>query len=309
MSCDFEALAQVGVQGLKPYVPGKDEDELKRELGLTRVVKLASNENPLGISAKAKAAAEAVLADLTRYPDDAGFSLKQALVARNPSIVSEQITLGSGSNDNLELLARVFAGPGDQVVFSEHAFAVYPIATKAVGADAVIVPAKEYGHDLPAMAAAITDKTKLVFLANPNNPTGSWFDRTAFEAFMAQVPESVIVVLDEAYGEFVDLPQYPRGTDYMAKYANLVVTRTFSKAWGLAGLRVGYSFASPQVAGLLNRVRRPFNVNQIAMRAAEAVLNDQDYLDRVIQMNQAGYQQLVKACDQQGWPYLPSIGN
>ena len=248
MSCDFLTLAQPGVQKLSPYVPGKPVDELARELGLdpAGIVKLASNENPLGPSAKALAAIRAELDELTRYPDGNGFSLKSALAARY-GVDAAQVTLGNGSNDILELVARAYLAPGLNAVFSDYAFAVYPIATQAVGAQGKVVPARDYGHDLDAMLAAIDDKTRVVFIANPNNPTGTWFGPQALEAFLAKVPESVLVVLDEAYIEYAEGDELPDGLDYLARHPNLLVSRTFSKAYGLAALRVGYAISSPAI--------------------------------------------------------------
>src|SRR5690606_37575861 len=258
MSCDFLTLAQPGVQKLSPYVPGKPVDELARELGLdpAKIVKLASNENPLGPSPRALEAIRGELAELTRYPDGNGFELKRKLAERY-GVAPAQVTLGNGSNDILELVARAYLAPGLNAVFSEHAFAVYPIATQAVGAQGKVVPAKDWGHDLDAMLAAIDDNTRVVFIANPNNPTGTWFGPDALEAFLAKVPESVLVVLDEAYIEYAEGDELPDGLDYLARYPNLLVSRTFSKAYGLAALRVGYAISSPAIADVLNRVRQP----------------------------------------------------
>ncbi|PKM26520.1 MAG: histidinol-phosphate transaminase, partial [Gammaproteobacteria bacterium HGW-Gammaproteobacteria-12] len=213
------------------------------------------------------AAIRAELDELTRYPDGNGFTLKTALAARY-GVDAAQVTLGNGSNDILELVARAYLAPGLNAVFSDYAFAVYPIATQAVGAQGKIVPAKEYGHDLQAMLAAIDDNTRVVFIANPNNPTGTWFGPDALEYFLAKVPESVLVVLDEAYIEYAEGDELPDGLDYLARYPNLLVSRTFSKAYGLASLRVGYAISSPAIADVLNRVRQPFNVNSLALAAA-----------------------------------------
>ncbi len=308
MACDFNALAASGVRGLHPYVPGKPVEELERELGIQEIVKLASNENPLGPSPTVVAAVTDALADTCRYPDGSGFRLKQALAERF-GLATEQLTLGNGSNDVLELVARAFLTASDEVVFSQHAFAVYPIVTQAVGATAVVTPAKAWGHDLEAMAAAITERTKLVFIANPNNPTGTWLDRQALTAFLDQVPERVIVVLDEAYTEYVEDPAFPNGLALLSSYANLVVTRTFSKAYGLAGFRVGYAASHPQVADLLNRVRQPFNVNSLALVAAEAVLADGEYLARSCATNRAGMDQLEAGFKALGLSWIPSVGN
>ncbi|MGJ3592176.1 histidinol-phosphate transaminase [Stutzerimonas stutzeri] len=310
MSCDFLALAQPGVQKLSPYVPGKPVDELARELKLdpAGIVKLASNENPLGPSPKALAAIQAELSELTRYPDGNGFVLKQRLAQRY-SVGVHQVTLGNGSNDILELVARAYLAPGLNAVFSEHAFAVYPIATQAVGAEGRAVAAKNWGHDLDAMADAIDENTRVVFVANPNNPTGTWFDAAALGTFLARVPAHVLVVLDEAYIEYAEGQELPDGLAYLADYPNLLVSRTFSKAYGLAALRVGYVISSPVIADVLNRVRQPFNVNSLALAAACAALDDVDYLAASRRVNDAGMAQLERGFRQLGLEWIPSRGN
>ncbi|NIM31888.1 MAG: histidinol-phosphate transaminase [Pseudomonas stutzeri] len=310
MSCDFLALAQPGVQKLSPYVPGKPVDELARELKLdpAGIVKLASNENPLGPSPKALAAIQAELSELTRYPDGNGFVLKQRLAQRY-SVGVHQVTLGNGSNDILELVARAYLAPGLNAVFSEHAFAVYPIATQAVGAEGRAVAAKNWGHDLDAMADAIDENTRVVFVANPNNPTGTWFDAAALGTFLARVPAHVLVVLDEAYIEYAEGQELPDGLAYLADYPNLLVSRTFSKAYGLAALRVGYAISSPVIADVLNRVRQPFNVNGLALAAACAALDDVDYLAASRRVNDAGMAQLEHGFRQLGLEWIPSRGN
>ena len=308
MSCDYFSLAHSGIQSLHPYQPGKPIEELERELGISGIIKLASNENPLGLAESARQALSEVLPELSRYPDGNGFLLKNALQEKM-SVSSDQITLGNGSNDVLDLLARTFAGPGKEVVFSEYAFAVYPIVTLAVNAIPVVVPAQEWGHDLDAMARAITNKTALVFLANPNNPTGTYFDKPTFEIFMGKVPENVVVVLDEAYFEYVGKADYPSGLSYLDSFPNLVVTRTFSKAYGLAGLRVGYSVSTPDIADLLNRVRQPFNVNIPAIVAAKAVLDDDVYLKQSLEINSKGLSQLEQGISGLGFEAIPSVGN
>ncbi|MCG8668889.1 MAG: histidinol-phosphate transaminase [Pseudomonadales bacterium] len=308
MSCDFVSIATEGVQGLTPYQPGKPVEELERELGIQNIVKLASNENPLGASPRAAEAIQAQISELTRYPDGNGFILKQAL-SQHLGVNLDAIVLGNGSNDVLNLIARAYLAPGYESLFSAHAFAVYPIATQAVGAKAVVAPAKNWGHDLEAMASAITDKTKVIFLANPNNPTGTWFTRADFETFIKKVPENVIVVLDEAYFEYVDEPEYPNGLDYLSQYPNLIVSRTFSKAYGLASLRVGYSISNPQIADVLNRVRSPFNVDSFALAAAVAVLDDKEYLQKSIVINREGMEQVTQGLENMGLSYIPSVGN
>ena len=310
MSCDYVALATAGVQGLQPYQPGKPIEELQRELGLSQIVKLASNENPLGPSAVVTDCLSAGVSELTRYPDGSGFALKGALSA-HLSVEVEQITLGNGSNDILELLARAYLGPDSSAVYSQHAFVVYPLAVQAVGARGIEVPALNWGHDLEAMAQAIEPSTRLVFIANPNNPTGTWVGEKALCEFLQRVPEQVIVVLDEAYFEYAchgDF-DYPDGLGLLERFPNLVVTRTFSKAYGLAGLRVGYCISNPAIADVLNRIRAPFNVNSLALAAAEAVLGDGDYLQRGVDINRQGLSQLGEAFTQRGLDYIESAGN
>lgn len=308
MSCDFLALAAAGVKGLTPYQPGKPVEELQRELGLIDVVKLASNENPLGVADSVKQALTQGVSELHRYPDANGFELKTKL-QRRFAIEANCLTLGNGSNDVLELIARALLTPADEVIYSQYAFLVYPLVAQALGAKAVVTPAKDWGHDLQAMAAAINEQTKLIFIANPNNPTGTWLDYTALTEFLDQVPEDVVVVLDEAYTEYVERADFPNGLALLPRYSNLVVTRTFSKAYGLAGLRIGYAAANAQLTDLFNRVRQPFNANQCALHAASAVLDDQDYLQRSVSVNQQGMQQLTAGLDQLGLAYIPSVGN
>lgn len=308
MTCDFIALANSGVQKLSPYQTGKPIDELKRELGLDDIIKLASNENPLGCSPRAVEAITAELMQIGRYPDGNGFNLKQA-IQQKFGFELNQMTLGNGSNDILELVARAYIAEGESAVYSQHAFAVYPLAVQAVGGIGIEVPAKNYGHDLVAMAAAITANTKVVFIANPNNPTGTWFSRGEFEAFMVQVPEQVLVVLDEAYVEYVTDAGFINGFDYIARYPNLIVSRTFSKAYGLASLRVGYAIASPDVTNVLNRVRQPFNVNSFALAAATASLADEGFVAQSCELNSAGMKQLEAGLTALGLAYIPSKAN
>ena len=309
MSCDFLALANAGVRGLSPYQAGKPIEELQRELGLDRVIKLASNENPLGPSIRVMTACERAAAEISRYPDSNGFTLKAAL-AEQYGVQPEQLTLGCGSNDVLDLIARVFLGPGSSAVYSRHAFIVYALAVQAVGAEARVTPARDWGHDLDAMLAAIDETTRVVFVANPNNPTGTWLTEQQLESFLQQVPQQVLVVLDEAYIEYAEPAlQLPDGIALQRNYPNLIVTRTFSKAYGLAGLRVGYSIAVPQVADLLNRVRAPFNVNSLALAAATTALSDQQYIEHSRQLNRQGLQQLRDGLEQLGLQVIPSAGN
>ena len=303
------------IQGLSPYQPGKPIDELAREYGLNPadIVKLASNENPIGPSPKAIAAMAAETQELTRYPDGNGYDLKQALCQKlgtaSAPIKAEQITLGNGSSDILNFIVTCFVGSNDEVMFSQHAFAIYGLVTKIQGGQCNIVPAKNYGHDLDAMAAAINEKTRLIFVTNPNNPTGTWLSHTEIKDFMNKVPSDVIVVLDEAYFEYVDETDYCDGLTLLADYPNLVVTRTFSKAYGLASIRVGYGISSPEIANLMNRVRPPFNVNSFALAAAVATLNDDEYVAQSRAINTQGMVYLTQSFDALGLPYIPSVAN
>nr|VFJ48821.1 MAG: histidinol-phosphate aminotransferase [Candidatus Kentron sp. FW]VFJ57053.1 MAG: histidinol-phosphate aminotransferase [Candidatus Kentron sp. FW] len=308
MTCDLLSLAPDNIRSLQPYRPGKPIEELERELGIPDIVKLASNENPSGPGPMAREAVARYIGELGRYPDGNGFLLKQKIAA-HLSITPEMLTLGNGSNDVLELVARVFASREHQILFSEHAFAVYPLAAQAVGARGVTVPAIDFGHDLSAMLAAVTDRTRVIFIANPNNPTGTWVDTSTLDAFLQAVPDTVLVVVDEAYGEYVDNPDYPDCVAWLPRYSNLIVTRTFSKAHGLAGLRVGYAISHPDIADLLNRIRQPFNVNSMALAAATAALEDTDHLRQSKHLNDAGYRQLTTAFDKLGLEYIPSVGN
>jgi histidinol-phosphate aminotransferase len=308
VSCDFIALANPGVQKISPYQPGKPIDELKRELGLDDVIKLASNENPLGASPRAIEAIEREVLDVARYPDGNGFVLKDA-IHRQFGFPHGQITLGNGSNDILEFVARAYLREGDEAVYSQHAFAVYPLVVQAVGATGIEVPARNWGHDLKAMAAAITPRTKLVFIANPNNPTGTWFEQAEFTAFMAAVPAQVLVVLDEAYVEYVTEGSALNGLEHVNSHANLIVSRTFSKAYGLASLRVGYAIAHADITNVLNRVRQPFNVNSYALVAAVAALHDQDFVARSRDLNAAGMKQIEAGLTALGLEFIPSRGN
>jgi histidinol-phosphate aminotransferase len=298
------------VRDIAPYIAGKPIEELARELGLdaTTIVKLASNENPRGPGPKVRAALAAAVGELARYPDSNGFALKSALAARL-SVPFEQIVLGNGSNDILELCTLALLAPGDEAIYSQYAFVVYPLATKARGAKGIEVPAKDYGHDLDAMRAAITARTRIVFIANPNNPTGTWLLPAALEAFVASLPRDVVIVLDEAYNEYLDPADRVNTLAWIARYPNLVVSRTFSKAFGLAALRVGYGVMDASLAELVNRVRQPFNVNALAQAAAMAALDDEAYVEESRQINAAGQAQLVAGLTALGIPFVPSHAN
>jgi histidinol-phosphate aminotransferase len=305
--CD---LAPAYVRAIAPYQPGKPISELAREMGLNEadIVKLASNENPLGISPRALAAMAGALDQLALYPDGNGFELKAAIAARL-GVEMAGIVLGNGSNDVLELVARAFLAPGTSAVYSQHAFAVYPLVTQATGAAGIETPARDFGHDLAAMRAAIRDDTRVVFIANPNNPTGTLLAADALHAFLKSVPARVVVVLDEAYGEFLDAGRQAPSVAWLAEFPNLVLTRTFSKAYGLAGLRVGYALASGDVAGLLNRVRQPFNVNSLALLAATAALNDAEFIAASKRVNDAGMAQMLQGFQALGLDHIDSFGN
>ncbi|HVA54414.1 MAG TPA: histidinol-phosphate transaminase [Gammaproteobacteria bacterium] len=312
---DLLALCAPGVRGLKPYEPGKPISELQREYGITDIIKLASNENPLGASPKAIAAVRDASANLAIYPDAQTHELRQA-IAKKHALAPECITFGDGSDQNFELLVRTFFQPGNNVVISRHAFAVYAIVSQAVGAAihfAAAYPATHphmpYGHDLDAMLACIDDRTRLVCIANPNNPTGTWLDNTSLLRFLEKVPQKVLVVVDEAYSEYVEETGYPDCSQWLQRFPNLVVTHTFSKAYGLAGLRIGYSLSHPQVAELLNRLRQPFNVNNLAPVAALAALSDSEHLKKTLRVNRTGKQQLEESLRALGLSWIPSIGN
>ena len=312
---DYRTLAVKGVQALQPYQPGKPIEELERELGIHNILKLASNENPLGASPKAKASLAKVIETLELYPDGSGYQLKAA-IAEKFQLKPEQITLGNGSNDLLEIVAHAFLDEHSGAVMSEHAFAIYAIASQAVGAELQIAKANPpehysmpYGHNLVNMASKITDKTRVVFIANPNNPTGTWLNKAELHRFLERVPQDVIVLIDEAYTEYVSEPDFPNALHWLDEFPNLIVTRTFSKIYGLAGLRVGYAACSPQIADILNRVRQPFNVNSMALAAAQAALDDDDFLQQSVATNQAGLQQWFTACAEHSWEYIPTVGN
>jgi len=305
--CD---LAPGYIKAIAPYQPGKPTSELARELGLeeSTIVKLASNENPLGVSPKAAQAMRAVMDGLSRYPDGNGFELKQAL-SRKFGVAMDGIVLGNGSNDVLELAARSFLSPGQSAVYSEHAFAVYPLAVQAVGAQGIAVPARNFGHDLAAMAAAVRTDTRLVFIANPNNPTGTFIEGIVLEKFIAGLSADVLVVLDEAYTEYLRPDFRYDSIGWLKKYPNLLITRTFSKVYGLAGLRVGYALGAPGVADLMNRVRQPFNVNSLSLAAAAAALGDEAFIRDSYELNCRGMDQIVSGLGKLGLKHIPSYGN
>jgi histidinol-phosphate aminotransferase len=303
-------LAPNYIRGIAPYQAGKPISELAREIGMDEadIVKLASNENPLGPSPKAIAAMQAVLPELALYPDGNGFTLKDA-IARRFGVTREQIVLGNGSNDVLELAARTFLSPGTSAVFSKHAFAVYPLVTLATGATPIEVPAKDFGTDLPALAAAVRTDTRMLFVANPNNPTGTFLPLDVIHTWLKSIPSQVLVVLDEAYGEYLAPELAGNSPAWLKDFPNLLISRTLSKAYGLAGLRVGFGLASPAVIDLMNRVRQPFNVNALAQAAAAAALFDDDFIAESRRVNSAGLAQLTEGFKARGLSFIPSWGN
>ncbi|TCJ94817.1 histidinol-phosphate aminotransferase [Volucribacter psittacicida] len=304
----FINIANEGVKHLSPYQAGKPIEELERELGIANIIKLASNENPFGFPESAKQAIQAQLADLTRYPDSNGFYFKQK-VADKFGLSAEQITLGNGSNDLLELIFQTFVSERDEVIFSQYTFIVAPLATQARNAKAVVVPAVNYGHDLSGFLTAISPATKLIYIANPNNPTGTFLSHQQIADFLAQVPEHILVVLDEAYTEFTQPQERVNAFALLQQYPNLVVCRTLSKAYGLAGLRLGYAVSCPEIAGLFNRVRQPFNCNSLALAAGMAVLDDEQFIAQVAENNQQGLALLQQFFAEKGLNYVPSKGN
>ncbi|HOI52897.1 MAG TPA: histidinol-phosphate transaminase [Azonexus sp.] len=306
MSLTEQALSYV--RAISPYQPGKPITELAREMGIPvdSIVKLASNENPLGMSPKARQAVEAALAGVERYPDQ--FELIAKLAARC-GVAQNQVVLGNGSNDVLDLVARAFLAQGRSAVFAQHAFAVYPLATLSIGGELICVPAKDFGHDLDAMLAAIRPDTRVVWIANPNNPTGNFLPYPDVRAFLEKVPADVVVVLDEAYNEYIPPDARVDTAAWVAEFPNLVVCRTFSKIYGLAGLRIGYGVTSAAVADLMNRVRQPFNVNNLALAGALAALDDDEFLQASHELNRRGMAQIVAALEKLGLDYIPSYGN
>lgn len=293
---------------LAPYQPGKPIDELARERGIDNAVKLASNENPRGPGRRVREALAAAVEDLSRYPDGSGFRLKNAL-STHLDVAPERITLGNGSNDVLDLAARVAVSPGTSGVVDEHCFVVYPLAIAAANGKLTTVPSAAWGHDLAGLAGAVDDRTRIVYLANPNNPTGTWVSEAALSDFLARVPRRVWVVLDEAYAEYATAVDYPDSLRLLDAHPNLIVTRTFSKIYGLAALRIGYAVSSPQFAELMNRVRHPFNANSMALAAAEAALADGDYVAESRRLNNEGMMQIERGLDALSLEWIPSIGN
>jgi len=306
MSLVEQALSYV--RAISPYQPGKPITELAREMGIPveKIVKLASNENPLGMSPKARQAVEAAVGGIERYPDQ--FELI-AKVAQRSGVQAGQVVLGNGSNDVLDLIARVFLAPGRSAIFAQHAFAVYPLATLTTGAELIATPAKNYGHDLEAMLEAIRPDTRIIWIANPNNPTGNFLPYPEVRAFLNRVPKDVVVILDEAYNEYLPPADRVDTAGWIKEFPNLVVCRTFSKIFGLAGLRVGYALASSEVADLMNRIRQPFNVNNLALAAATAALDDDEFVAKSYELNRRGMAQIVGGLQRLALEYIEPHGN
>ena len=304
----WESLANEHILGIAPYEPGKPVEELERELGIHDAIKLASNENPLAPSDRVQQAIVAALGHLNRYPDGSGFYLRQA-IAKKHGFTPDQIVLGNGSNDLIELIVRAFMRPGDEAVVPHPSFVVYPMIVQAVGGIRVMVMLRDYRLDLEAMARAITPDTKVVFIANPNNPTASMVTADEVEHFMARVPERTIVVFDEAYIEFAMGPDFPDALSYIRQGRKAVVLRTFSKAASLAGLRVGYAVADADAIALMNRIRQPFNVNSLGQAAALAALDDDNHVVECVRMNEAGKAYLYEEFRSLGVKYVPSRAN
>ena len=293
MDLEIKDLINSSIKSLTPYEPGKPIEDLEREYGIKNAVKLASNESPLGPSPKVLTASEEVISGVHRYPDGNGFRLKQALSSKY-SVDMSVLTLGNGSNDIIEFVARCFLSPKDNAIYSKYAFAVYPLIVQALGAEGIEVEAKDWGHDLQSMLEAINKDTKIVFIANPNNPTGTFIKKNEMIRFLEKVPSQVIVLLDQAYFDYSNYESEDVSFSLVEDFPNLIISRTFSKAYGLAGLRVGYSVSSSNIADYLNRVRQPFNVNSLALAAAESALKDDEHLQKCLRINKDEKERLYK---------------
>jgi histidinol-phosphate aminotransferase len=305
---DLKKIVNKGINDLSPYEPGKPIEDLERELGIKNAVKLASNENPVGPSPRVLQSIENILKNTHRYPDGNATKLKE-VIGRKFSVKSNQVTIGNGSNDIIEFIARSFLGTDDSAIYSEHAFAVYPLVVKAVGAEGIEVPAKNFSHDLDAMLDSIKSNTKIIFIANPNNPTGSFIGRAEILKFLDKVPEDIIVLLDQAYFDYSSFEDSDVDFDILNNYPNLVMSRSFSKAYGLAGFRIGYSVSSEDIANYLNRVRQPFNANSLALFAAEQAIEDEEFMNKCLQLNLEQKKVLYKGLESLGFHCLPSKGN
>ena len=305
---NIKKLVNKGINSLSPYEPGKPIEDLERELGIRNAIKLASNENPVGPSPKVLESIDTILKETHRYPDGNATRLKNT-IARKFGISPHQVTIGNGSNDIIEFVARSFLSSDDSAIYSEHAFAVYPLVVKAVGAKGIEVPAKEFSHDLDGMLKSIEKNTKLIFIANPNNPTGSFVEYDELIDFLEKVPEDIIVLLDQAYFDYSSFETKDADFDILDKFPNLLMSRSFSKAYGLAGFRIGYSVSSEDIANYLNRVRQPFNANSLALFAAEKALEDDKFMNECLQLNSEQKELLYTGLETLGYEYLPSKAN
>ncbi len=308
MKPDFRALANLAISSLIPYQPGKTVEELERELGITSSIKLASNENPLGPSPKAMLAVSDALQQTHVYPDGSCYELKNTL-AHFIGVDAQQITIGNGSENILELIAKAYFQPGDNAVISEYAFLTIPLIIQSFGAKVIAAKANQWGHDIDAMLNAIDEKTRMVFVVNPNNPTGTYINKQSFAKLMQTVPPHVVVILDEAYAEFITAEDYPDALAFLREYPNLIISRTFSKAYGLAGMRIGYAISSPDIADILNRARLPFNVNSLAAKAASAAILDQEHVRKTVELTERGRVQLEHGLQRLQLSYIPSLAN
>ena len=301
-----------GVLGLKPYEPGLPLEQTQKKLGLEKVIKLASNENPLGPSPKAldllKGQLNSFSSDLNRYPDGNAYDLKEA-ISKKYSVDMNQITIGNGSNDLIEFVSRCFLGEGKKAIYSQHGFAIYPLAIKSTGAVPIKSKAKNWGHDLELMKDLVDDKTKLIFIASPNNPTGTAKTLQEIKDFLNNLPEDILVFLDQAYFEYIEGTEFDIPFSLIDDYPNLVISRSFSKAHGLAALRLGFCISNPELSDYLNRVRQPFNANSLALDLGKIALSDQEHIDKSVKINSSGMERVKMAFDSFNYSYIESWGN
>jgi histidinol-phosphate aminotransferase len=305
---DFRQLANSYIRNLTPYQPGKPIEEVERELGITSAIKLASNENPLGASPAAILAATSALQKSHIYPDGGCYEIKHAL-AKFLQVNTEQLTVGNGSENVLEIIVKSYLTQDSAAVISQYAFITIPLLIKSYGAEIISVPSNQFGHDIPKMIDAVTEKTRVIFVVNPNNPTGTYTNAKDLVLLLDSVSPQILVVVDEAYSEYIDREDYPDTLALLKKYPNLVITRTFSKAYGLAALRFGFAISSPEIADILNRARLPFNVNTIAAVAANAALHDQEHIRRSVENNAQGMRWLEENLRKLNIDFIPSLGN
>jgi histidinol-phosphate aminotransferase len=308
MTTNFAELANPGIRNSIPYQPGKPIEEVERELGLTDIIKLASNENPLGPSPKALAAAQQALLKSHLYPDGGCYAIKQAL-AKFLNVNANQLVLGNGSENTLEIIIKAYLNSDSNAIVSQYAFATIPIQIKAFGAKLITIPTQQYRHDIQATIQACNNKTKIIFVVNPNNPTGTYTSTNEFNELLNAIPKDVLIVLDEAYSEYIDKSDYPNSLELLKQHPNLIISRTFSKIYGLAGLRIGYTISSPEIADILNRARLPFNLNLVASAAAIAALEDHHYVAQSIALNNQGREQLKNGLNKLNISFIPSVGN